>query len=91
MESENESNLKKIRKTPFLLSRKESNVKKVKKNPVPVSQKLKQNAKTETLKIVYNISHKLYHKQRIQKSFRSFKNKNYIMSNTPSSKLISAK
>ena len=37
--------------------------------------------KFNLLKLVCNIPHSSYHKQRIQKKLWSFKNKNYIMSN----------
>ena len=61
-------------------------------------QKRKKNAweavglKFTLLKLVVcNVSHSSYRKLCIQKIFRSLKNKNYIMSNSPSSVLISAK
>ena len=47
--------------------------------------------KFNLLKLVCNIPHSSYHKQHIQKKIWSFKNKNYIMSNSTLSILISAK
>ena len=82
MNSEKESQLKRIRKSSFLLSQEKSLAEKVKKYPYLFNKSQKSHKERDVFQT---------HISCFDYFFRSFKNKNNIMSNSLSSILISAK